>query len=97
MHKNMNGTIGERSEKTEIFANALKEKINTLDVTEPDLDDLRRAYGALNGVARPTPVERPESIDRINTAISILEEKEKSIRKRKNQHRSPPEAFLFKM
>ena len=59
--------------------NALKEKIKTLDVTEPDLDDLRRAYGALNGVARPAPVERPESIDRINTAISILEEKEKSI------------------
>ena len=59
--------------------NALKEKINTLDVTEPDLDDLRRQYGALNGVKRPEPVERPESIDRINTAISILEEKEKSI------------------
>ena len=59
--------------------NALKEKIKTLDVTEPDLDNLRRQYGALNGVARPAPVERPESIDRINTAISILEEKEKSI------------------
>ena len=27
MPKNMNGTIGERGEKTEIFANALKEKI----------------------------------------------------------------------
>lgn len=28
MPKNMNGTIGERGEKTEIFANALKEKID---------------------------------------------------------------------
>lgn len=59
--------------------NDIKAKINALDLAEPDLDDLRRQYGALNKVVRPEAVNRPENVEDINAQISALEAKEKNI------------------
>ena len=67
------------SEDNKVHIDALNEKISALDLVEPNLDDLRRQYGALNGIIRPEVVSRPESVESINAQISALEEKEKNI------------------
>lgn len=67
------------SEDNKVHIDALNEKISALDLVEPNLDDLRRQYGALNGIIRPEVVSRPESVEDINAQISALEEKEKNI------------------
>lgn len=66
-------------EDNKVHIDALNEKISALDLVEPNLDDLRRQYGALNGIIRPEVVSRPESVESINAQISVLEEKEKNI------------------
>lgn len=54
-------------------------KIKALDLNEPNLDELRKQYGALNKYKAPEQVARPESLDIINASISTLEMQEKNI------------------
>lgn len=66
-------------EDNKVHIDAINEKIKALDLNEPDLDELRKQYGALNKYIRPEVVSRPESVESINAQISLLEEKEKNI------------------
>ena len=54
-------------------------KIKALDLNEPNLDELRKQYGALNIYKAPEQVARPESLEIINASISTLEMQEKNI------------------
>lgn len=57
----------------------INNKIAALDLNEPNLDELRKQYGALNKYKAPEQVARPESLDIINASIATLEMQEKNI------------------